>query len=348
VVRAVGFACVLLLTGACTSGGAEPSAHGPSAPSPGERPPRGSVSAAEALEALCVYPDRLEEPGSRGPAASDTLVNEVSSQVERLRGLAFRRPVRVEVVSQPELVRGLRDLYAATVPEDLYARRSLAWQTIGVIRRGTDISEVFRTFGPVDVIGYYLPGSDLLRMIGERGESGFERFVLSHELTHALDDQHFDLGRIEELTRACRDDAQLAATAVVEGNATVLMYAWAASFLQGQLFGADTILPRDAIQREGHPPLFMGLTRAGGSADRVDPQPRVPRDDVEVAVLVEDRGARTKCLRRDQAIGQGPDGLSGFSTRPVDPRGALEVFELAGGQDREGGQDRPHLGEVPV
>jgi hypothetical protein len=260
VLRAWSFAGALLLLGsACTGGGAEGPSRGPSTPDPTEAPPRGNVTAAEALEELCLYPEPLDEAGPSGSAASPALVDEVSSQVERLRGLTFRQPVRVEVVSSAGLVRGLRDLYAATVPEDLYRRRSLAWQTIGVIQRGTDINEVFRTFGPVDVIGYYLPGQGLLRMIGEQGESAFERFVLSHELTHALDDQHFDLKRVDELTRACRDDAQLAATALVEGNATVLMYAWAASFLQGPLFGAETILPKGAIRREGHPPLFMGL-----------------------------------------------------------------------------------------
>lgn len=128
-----------------------------------------------------------------------------------------------------------------------------------MIRRGTDISEVFRTFGPVDVIGYYLPRTDLVRVLGTTGESGFERPVIAHELTHALDDQHFDLGRFERLARTCRDDEQLAASAVVEGSATLLMFRWAEQHLPGQLEALGSILPRGAIREKGRPPLFMGL-----------------------------------------------------------------------------------------
>lgn len=256
--RPLRIGAALLLLAACT-GGPEPSA-GPTAASPSQAPARGDVSAAEALEQLCVFPEPARNGRSGGSSASEAVVDQVSLQLEELRGLRFRGHVRVEAVSQEELVRGLRHLYAASVPEDLYRRRSLAWETIGVIQRDTDISEVFRTFGPVDVIGYYLPGRDLLRIIGDEGESAFERFVLAHELTHALDDQHFDLQRFDRLTRSCRDDEQLAATAVVEGNATVMMYAWAATALtSAQVPAPESILPKGAIRRKGHPPLFMGL-----------------------------------------------------------------------------------------
>ena len=251
---------LLLLVGACTGGAAPSSTPTPVSTAPSVAPARGSVTAAEALETLCVYPEPIDTSGSAGAQASPANVHEVIAQVEDLRGLRFKRPVRVEVLSPEELVRGLRALYSASVPQDLYERRSLAWQTIGVIQRGTDISEVFRTFGPVDVIGYYLPGQDVLRVVGTDGESAFERFVLSHELTHALDDQHFDLQSLDRLTRSCRDDEQMAASAVVEGNATLTMYRWAAQVLPaGQIPSPETILPRDAIPEKGHPPLFMGL-----------------------------------------------------------------------------------------
>jgi hypothetical protein len=43
--------------------------------------------------------------------------------------------------------------------------------------------------------------------------------VLAHELTHALDDQHFDLVRVDRLGSHCRDELSMAALGAVEGSA---------------------------------------------------------------------------------------------------------------------------------
>src|SRR5690606_14724323 len=45
-----------------------------------------------------------------------------------------------------------------------------------------------------------------------------EEFVLAHELTHAIDDQHFGLDEIRE-ERDLDDDQDLAFSALVEGSA---------------------------------------------------------------------------------------------------------------------------------
>jgi hypothetical protein len=46
-----------------------------------------------------------------------------------------------------------------------------------------------------------------------------ERMVLAHELTHAIDDQHFDLTRLDDLATSCRDESFAAGLGVVEGSA---------------------------------------------------------------------------------------------------------------------------------
>jgi hypothetical protein len=46
-----------------------------------------------------------------------------------------------------------------------------------------------------------------------------ERFVLAHELTHAIDDQHFDLTRLDDLAADCEDEASSAAIGAIEGDA---------------------------------------------------------------------------------------------------------------------------------
>ena len=51
---------------------------------------------------------------------------------------------------------------------------------------------------------------------------------MAHELTHALQDQHFDLRRFEHWPKG-DSDAELAAHALIEGDATLAMVLYVAS-----------------------------------------------------------------------------------------------------------------------
>ena len=53
-----------------------------------------------------------------------------------------------------------------------------------------------------------------------------ERFYVSHEYTHALQDQHFEIGK-NRITDPAQGDAALAQLSVVEGDATTTMIVWA-------------------------------------------------------------------------------------------------------------------------
>ncbi len=65
--------------------------------------------------------------------------------------------------------------------------------------------------------------------------------TLAHELTHALDDQHFGLLALDGLAARCDDEAFSAALALAEGDATYVMVAYAQRnlSLQDQLGAAQ-------------------------------------------------------------------------------------------------------------
>jgi hypothetical protein len=111
------------------------------------------------------------------------------------------------------------------------ARRSLAWDAIGVIPDGTSLREVYEEYGATQVIGYYDTLTGELKFIGTEEPSPLERITLAHELTHAIDDQRFGLEKLDVLSAECRDEESSAALAVVEGNATFFMLRWAQTFL---------------------------------------------------------------------------------------------------------------------
>ena len=106
-----------------------------------------------------------------------------------------------------------------TYPVDFYARRSEAWATIGVIPAGASLRDALLKFQTGQVVGYYNPANGQLVYIGDTDLDQTERFILAHELTHALDDQHFGLKRLDSIGARCDDEAFMAGLGAIEGSA---------------------------------------------------------------------------------------------------------------------------------
>jgi hypothetical protein len=77
------------------------------------------------------------------------------------------------------------------------------------------------------VAGYYEPKTRQFHLADWIDVEG-QRPVMAHELTHALQDQHFDLRRFEHWPKG-DSDAELAAHALIEGDATLAMVMYISS-----------------------------------------------------------------------------------------------------------------------
>jgi hypothetical protein len=237
---ALAAAAALLLvacTGSSTSGnsGLGPQTGAPVPASPEERPTSagGPESSAAAAERLCEVPKPKSNQDSGVPAEGPTppVIEQVMKQVAQIRGFDYDRPVAAEPVSQAEIGRDVVDYADQAYPKGQYARRSIAWDTIGVVPDGTDLRAAYEDYGSSQVIGYYDTITGMLKFTGSATPSPLERITLAHELTHAIDDQRFGLERLDRLIAECRDEDSAAATALVEGNATFFMLRWAQTFL---------------------------------------------------------------------------------------------------------------------
>jgi hypothetical protein len=226
---------VVLVGSACIGFGSEPSGSGtgapvPSAPETASPAPTGPRSAQAAMERLCRRPPpQPASTGSEGP--TPPAIKQVEGQVQQMRGLEFTEPVPVDAVSHDELVKGLSQSLDASFPTKFYDRRSRAWQTIGVVPPGTSIRRSIERFAGSQIIGYYDPLSGQLVFIGTTSPTPVQKVTLAHELTHALDDQHFRLDRLNTLESDCADEAYQAALGAVEGDATYFMILYARRFL---------------------------------------------------------------------------------------------------------------------
>jgi hypothetical protein len=265
-----GLAVLALVAAACTDDGigiefgspTSPSAATPSASAePGDGPGialnvdpvrTGEARAIGAMRELCVGPTPTSTDDDGAPRETPADVVQLESQVEQVRELEFLRDVVVQPVSADEIAGKLEGAFDETYPKTFYDRRSVAWQTIGVMPRDTDIREALLAFQTGQVVGFYNPVDGELVYRADGGLDLVERVTLAHELTHAIDDQHFDLSRIDQVAASCRDEAFQAALGAVEGSA--------------QFFSIKVLFefPPD----DGD---FSGLGDAGGMPDGVPP-----------------------------------------------------------------------------
>jgi len=148
----------------------------------------------------------------------------ISGRVERLRGLRFRRPVPVAVVSPQQARRaGLADADRAMPTARRRASEELL-KLLGLLPAGADLRAIEASIFEEQVAGYYDPRRGRLALV--RG-AGVDDITLAHELTHALEDQYADLQRLGGDPRD-GDDARTAQQALVEGSATLVMERYAA------------------------------------------------------------------------------------------------------------------------
>ncbi|HET8525039.1 MAG TPA: hypothetical protein VFM81_00205 [Actinomycetota bacterium] len=238
--RAALAAAAALLLASCTGSSSPgnpgpPTSEAPIPPSPEERPTgsTGPGSSAAAAERLCEVPKPKPNQDQGAPAEGPTppVIEQVMGQVAQIRGFDYDHPVVAEPVSQAQIGRDVVDYADQAYPKGQYARRSIAWDTIGVVPDGTDLRAAYEDYGSSQVIGYYDTITGTLKFTGSASPSPLERITLAHELTHAIDDQRFGLERLDQLGAECRDEDSAAATALVEGNATFFMLRWARTFL---------------------------------------------------------------------------------------------------------------------
>jgi hypothetical protein len=236
--QAVALVVAAMLTAACDRSVVESATPAPTAPGPATGsspsssaaagkpgvlppvPPQRQVvgSAAHAMDELCVAPQVLRPP-VQAPGEPPAEVEQLRQQVASVRHLDWRRPVAADAVGGQEMDDLVREAFDAQYPAGLYDRRTLAWRTIGAIGPQDDLHSAFLAFGAGQVVGFYNPQNGELVYLGDQELGLTERFTLAHELTHAIDDQHFDLRRLDTIASGCRDEELEGALGAVEGSA---------------------------------------------------------------------------------------------------------------------------------
>jgi hypothetical protein len=160
---------------------------------------------------------------SGGPSLEQVAerLEEVARDVERVRELEFDRLPPVRLVSLEQSTRdSLRELdhYISRRRQRIEERLLVM---LGLVPPGTRLRELVGKALGEEVAGYYIPRTETMALIRGVSPGGFfGEVTLAHELTHALEDQHFGL---EIESNLFLRDRALAQTALHEGSATVAM-----------------------------------------------------------------------------------------------------------------------------
>ena len=153
-------------------------------------------------------------------AQIDAIVKTLSS----ITGLNEKHPVPSGRMSKGELRKFLTKRIKKTLkPDEIYADE-LSLKMFGLVPQDFDLKKSTIDLLTEQAAAFYDYDEKKLFMLEDSSFSA-ETTTLAHELSHALADQYFDLGKFMEDSPA-NDDENLAHTAVVEGEASWLMIAY--------------------------------------------------------------------------------------------------------------------------
>jgi hypothetical protein len=169
-------------------------------------------------------PDVNPPPGplsASGPGDARGLVEQIAPLVEEMRGLRFKEAVPVEMADDAAARRHFEDRLRTWWPEERMLLEQDLLLDLGLLPEGTGLRESL--FGALEeqAGGYYDPRRRAFVVLSDMPWS-MAPIIVAHELTHALDDQHFDIDGMLRGTQGI-DERAGAVAAVVEGSGTLVM-----------------------------------------------------------------------------------------------------------------------------
>jgi hypothetical protein len=160
-------------------------------------------------------------PKSASDADFIATADEVLEQMSQITGLKLLTPLKKSLRSREEIrAYVIKQMNEEKNPAERYADQRSA-EAFGLLPKGFDLDAFMINVLTEQIEGLYDPKTREF-YIADWSPPSEQRMVMAHELTHALEDQHF---QIEAWSRAAKpnEDAELARDAVLEGSAMAAM-----------------------------------------------------------------------------------------------------------------------------
>jgi hypothetical protein len=309
---------------------------------PGKRRRRGYVGAIIALVIVVVAVSLVAVFGSNGPSYPGTWNPRVLSIVhfvEHERGLTFKHPVKVEFLDNAAFVKQVTAPSPDTTSEKASLKTGLGeLRSLGMVHGNVNLFKSENQLQASGVVGLYMPEKKTVFVRGSQ-LTPFVRVTLAHELTHALQDQYFDL---DTLGQSVPGDGS-ALTALIEGDAVRTQDAYEKTLSSADKQAYDkaqskyttpskktAAVPEVLSDIEGYPyafgPAFIdNLVHRGGTGALNNAFRHPP---VAEAQIIDPQAYPIDWKPKTVAAPSVPDGDE--VTDPASPFGMLELFMVLG------------------
>lgn len=173
---------------------------------------RNAVTIAVLLAVACRGEPRTQRDDLR------SLVDSLQPSVERAVGLKFKAPLTVATRNRDQLRAFLLEKVDEELPPERLHGTEDAYRLLGLLPDTLDLEKFLVALLTEQVAGFYDPRTATLY-----GMEGYDRakltLIMAHEMVHALQHQYLPLDSI--LQPQADDDRQVAAQAILEGQATI-------------------------------------------------------------------------------------------------------------------------------
>jgi hypothetical protein len=145
----------------------------------------------------------------------------VLNQVQTIRGLRKKKAVECEVRNRDDIRKFVVDAIKTKIPAEKIRNEEIIYKALGILPEELNYKETLVDLYVSQIGGYYDPAEKhyvMAAWLPEMVQPG----VAAHELTHALQDQYFDLEKMME-QETLPTDVLMARQALVEGDATAVM-----------------------------------------------------------------------------------------------------------------------------
>jgi hypothetical protein len=187
--------------------------------------------------------------------SAQKMADKVLKETSVLRGLLIKRPVPCGVQGSKEIEKMVREAMQKENSQTAVRSAEVLMKRLNMAPENFDLKSYYVRLMGEQVAGYYDTDSGKFYTAQNVASLQLET-IMAHELTHALQDQHFDLSRLEKWPRH-DSDAQGAMQALVEGDATFTMSRYmTAQPLRFLGMIASSLFP------QGNSELFYGAPRS--------------------------------------------------------------------------------------
>jgi hypothetical protein len=175
----------------------------------------------------------IPEPSAQ--ASEPVSIELIEERVSELRGLETLEPVPLTYLTTEELRQQMTEEFEKDYSPQEARDDALLYAAFDLMDLDVDLFQLLIDLQTEQVLGFYDPDTQEMYVVKSGQEPGtLERWTFSHEYTHALQDQHFDLQALGFTNQGDEEkkdsEQQFAIRSLVEGDASLLMQQYALQY----------------------------------------------------------------------------------------------------------------------